>query len=289
MQTFTDYEVIVTDDSPGNEIYHWLQNQFPHLPITYHHNQPALGTPANWNKAIALANGEWIKLMHDDDWLNTPNAFDTWAKAINRHKKSLLFYSAYENYYLDENRQELVFSPWFRRQVVNRASHALYARNIIGPPSVLLVHRSLRHLYDVRMKWLVDIDYYIRLMEENKMVYLPVPLVAVGVSEEQVTRSCHIVPEVEIPEGLLMYENMKDKKPWRHILYFDAWWRLMRNLHMRSADAVAEYLPANTSIPSFLLRILKAQAGLNAARLQNGYYSKWKMATCWWRQLVAPK
>src|SRR5947208_1047223 len=74
-QTFKDFEVIVTDDSPGDEVAKLCQ-QYPQLNLQYFKNDPALGTPANWNRAVSKANGEWIKLIHDDDWFATENALE---------------------------------------------------------------------------------------------------------------------------------------------------------------------------------------------------------------------
>src|SRR5690349_21816174 len=69
VQTFTDFEVIITDDSPDQSIQTLAEEYQEALLIRYISNRPALGTPGNWNSAIRHARGEWIKLIHDDDWL----------------------------------------------------------------------------------------------------------------------------------------------------------------------------------------------------------------------------
>ena len=68
IQTFTDFEVVITDDSPDNVIFEFIQNYYPGKNIRYFKNKYALGTPENWNECIRKANGSWIKMMHDDDW-----------------------------------------------------------------------------------------------------------------------------------------------------------------------------------------------------------------------------
>ena len=84
----------------------------------------------------------------------------------------------------------------------------LLPKNAIGPPSVTMVHASVSDQYDVRMKWRVDIDFYIRVLQnERDFFYIDKPLVNVGIGKTQVTNSCLNKPEVELPEGLLLLKK----------------------------------------------------------------------------------
>jgi len=65
-QTFSDFEIIVTDNSVDNEaeiIIHELQDSR----ITYVRNAENIGAVNNHNKALRLAKGEYIYLFSDDD------------------------------------------------------------------------------------------------------------------------------------------------------------------------------------------------------------------------------
>src|SRR5580765_4245670 len=68
VQNFRDFEVVVADDSPDDSVRTLCAQYQSRFSLSYHHNPIPLGTPANWNQAIAKASGQWIKLMHDDDW-----------------------------------------------------------------------------------------------------------------------------------------------------------------------------------------------------------------------------
>ena len=67
VQSFKNFEVIITDDSPDESLLLLTQLYKKQLPIYYKRNLEALGTPENWNEGIRLARGQWIKIMHDDD------------------------------------------------------------------------------------------------------------------------------------------------------------------------------------------------------------------------------
>lgn len=94
IQTFHDFEVIVTDDSPDDSVRILCESyESFDLKLTYWKNSPSLGTPANWNKAISMAKGLWIKLMHDDDWFIDSSALMIFADAARAEKKSFYLLS----------------------------------------------------------------------------------------------------------------------------------------------------------------------------------------------------
>ena len=48
-QTYKQVEIIVSDDSPGEDIKVALEPFTGSVPIFYYHNQPPLQSPKNWN------------------------------------------------------------------------------------------------------------------------------------------------------------------------------------------------------------------------------------------------
>ncbi|HUZ60328.1 MAG TPA: glycosyltransferase, partial [Hanamia sp.] len=63
IQTFKDFEVVITDDSPDDGVKQLLETFPTTNNIRYYKNSKALGTPENWNEAIRKSEGTWIKLM----------------------------------------------------------------------------------------------------------------------------------------------------------------------------------------------------------------------------------
>lgn len=74
-QTFTDYEIIITDDSSDNAIEEYVKE---YSFINYTHNIPSLGHIYNWNAAIEKATGEYIKIMFSDDWFTYDDSLEKW-------------------------------------------------------------------------------------------------------------------------------------------------------------------------------------------------------------------
>ncbi|MEN9327871.1 MAG: hypothetical protein RI947_679 [Candidatus Parcubacteria bacterium] len=78
------YEVIVTDNNSTDktdEVGHYYAKKYG---FTYVKNKENLGMIGNWNKAISLAKGDYICLLHSDD-LISPDWHATWQDTIQKH------------------------------------------------------------------------------------------------------------------------------------------------------------------------------------------------------------
>jgi glycosyltransferase involved in cell wall biosynthesis len=278
IQSFTDFEIIITDDSPDDSILNFLTSSKIINKVSYFKNLISLGTPENWNEGIRHAKGDWIKIMHDDDWFDSEHALQVFYDHAKNAKTNFIF-SAYFNIYINKNnKRELITCPESRYKRVLKFPANLYSKNIIGPPSVILVKNCDIQLYDNQMKWLVDIDYYIRILNKIQPLYIHQPLICVGMSNVQVTTYTHNKPAIEIPEGLILLSKVGEQA-FDHVLYFDAWWRLLRNLSIRGLNQFSQY-SENAVVPSRLIKIIKFQKFIPLWVLKFGVFSKPLMFTC---------
>jgi glycosyltransferase involved in cell wall biosynthesis len=272
IQTFTDYEIVITDDSPDESVMN-VVDIFSSLPVSYFKNPKALGTPANWNYAISMAKGEWIKLMHDDDWFRSKDSLQKFADKTSENRRFI--FSGFATVFASGNEKQSKFPLQWERRILNHPV-SLIAQNVIGTPSVTLIHTSVNEAYDERMKWRVDIDYYIRLlMTEKNFVLIDEPLVNVGMSEGQVTNYSINVPEVELPEGLLLLEKY-GVNPLRQLLIYDAWWRILRNTRTHRKEQLYQFAPKN-SWPEVIIKMVAHQSIIPGKLLKWGVVSKASM------------
>ena len=284
-QTYIDFEVIISDDSIDEYVSELLKKYESKFKIQYYSNNPSLGTPANWNSAIAKAKGEWIKLMHDDDWFSSNDSLQKFADAALKGPKFI--YSSYSNFIESENNFQSIHHSFSQLQKVLRQPLLLLSKNIIGPPSVTLFHKSILEKYDERMKWRVDLEYYIRILNQEKEIYyLQDLLINVGVSESQVTNSCINVPSVEIPEGYILLEKY-GTSPLKKIIVFDAWWRILRNCEVRSEKELTQF--GDTQWPACILAMVNWQSKFSSALLKNGFVSKTLMTISYLQNILQGK
>ena len=273
IQTFKDFEIIITDDSPDESLKPVLQ-KYGQLPIFYYKNEKPLGTPDNWNHGISLAKGEWIKLIHDDDWFVDENSLAAFAAATSTKKRFIS--CRYYNVFPSGEKEMPGFPGNWKDKIINEPM-MLLATNVIGPPSVTLIHSSIKQAYDTFLQWRVDIEYYVRILSKEKdFELINEPLINVGISETQVTNYCINNPKVELPEGQVLLFKY-GLKPLRKILVYDAWWRILRNVHVRSVKQLSSYTPYNTW-PEAIAAMVKHQSIVPAGILKFGPFSKIAMA-----------
>jgi len=271
IQTFRDFEVIITDDSPGDEVKDLSEQYKNKFSLYYFKNALQLGTPENWNEAIRHAKGEWIKLMHDDDWFADENSLLEFSDAEDKNPSINFFYSAYSNIF-ENNKQVPVYINSYRKKKLEENPVTLFSQNVIGPPSVTLVRNDKNFWYDKNTKWVVDIDFYIRYLKNNSAFYINRLLINVGIHETQVTVSAFRVPGVEIPENFYLL-NKAGEQNLKNILVYDAFWRLVRNLKITSLSAISEN-GYRGKVPGPIRSMINWQSKLPSWALSVGFFSK---------------
>jgi len=270
MQNFKDYDVVITDNSDTDVVESLVNTYRSKLPILYHRNIPALNMTENWNKGIDIANGEWIKLIHDDDWFADENALAELVKATEEGGRFI--FSGYNAVFEEDGRvvPKTINQTQFSK--IQEHPFRLIADNIIGNPSVFMFHSSVSDRFETFMNWYVDIEYYIRMMLKEKAIYIDKPLVNMSYNVTQVTNAAARNPAIVIPEALFIM-NTYGNKPVAEIVVYDAWWRLFRNLGIKNETVIKQY-EKQLPIPEFIHKMIQHQQMIPGKLLHKGYISK---------------
>lgn len=272
-QTFKDFEVVLTDDSPDDSVQLLTAAFAGKLPLRYHKNPVQLGTPENWNEGIRQARGAWIKIMHDDDWFTGAEALERFATASRNNPGTDFIFSAYQNVYEDSGKIEpvrLSAAGWKR---LTKTPWNLLGANYIGNPSCTLFRKDQTLFFDKRFKWVVDFEFYIRYLKAHKAwKYLDEPLVNVGINPTQVTTYTFGKPEVQVPENHLLLSG-NGAENLENLVVYDYFWRLYRNLKIKSLEAV-ENAGYTEPLPRALQSMIRWQQKIPRALLKTGPISK---------------
>ena len=158
-QTFKDFEIVISDHSKNDDIKNFCKLWESKLKINYFKNDENVGSSsANINNAIKKSNGEWVKLLWQDDFLYSPNSLMDIYEEINKNSGCSWLVTASEhsndgiNYYM----------PYFPRWNDN----IQYGDNSISSPSVVTIKNQNPILFDERLIWLMDVDYYKQLYDK---------------------------------------------------------------------------------------------------------------------------
>ena len=185
-QEYEDYEVVITDDSGDDRIGRLAEGK---KNVRYYKNEVRLGAAANWNRAMRLCTGEYMKIMHHDDWFTAPDLRLRGTRQVGSG-------GAYERFISLEDAELL------RQDYRN-----LFLGNTIGAPSAVMHRRGVGE-YDAALTWLVDMEFYMQILKGNPhFAYTEKPLVSIGVSAGQLTESCIGNREINLTEYGYVYRK----------------------------------------------------------------------------------
>lgn len=167
-----DVEVLIFDDSPESDVAavaHRYQAVAPQ--IIYRHNKnalgKALGAATNWNALLDHASGQYVMLMHHDEMPASPSFLSRIRDCLNTRKAPdvLLLDLLLLDHDLSKMRRHV--PVWLRNVILKHAPGYLFRRNVIGPTACLVMRREVAPRFDTQLVWLIDVDFYYRLISKK--------------------------------------------------------------------------------------------------------------------------
>ncbi|WP_372178971.1 glycosyltransferase [Xanthomonas axonopodis pv. phyllanthi] len=200
-QTYPALELVICDDNADGAIKALLAPQLASapFPIRYHRNPTRLGELGSTIKGIALAQGDYVKFLHDDDVLE-PDCIAQLVAAIERTPGTAMASSRRQR--IDEAGQPLpdilATSFPFDEDVLIDGPELVsflsdHAINFIGEPSCVLCRRTdllalgdrLMMLNGKAIHWVGDLAIYVKLLRHGNLAMLASPLTQFRVSSAQ--------------------------------------------------------------------------------------------------------
>lgn len=160
-----EIEILISDDSHDEHVNHLVADFSSQYlgKLDYRRNCPGLGAVVNWNSLLAQASGDYILLLHHDEY---PLGDRFVWKVLEFLRKNSEVDVLVMNCILCTS-TDLIGRPHLpkiiRSLVVKYYPSYLFRRNVIGPTSCLIVRRELYPRFDECLRWLVDVEAYFRL------------------------------------------------------------------------------------------------------------------------------
>lgn len=219
IQDFKNFDIIITDDSDNNDIEKLVLNtDFLGIKHQYFHNAIALKSPVNWNSAIKLAKGEYIKLMHHDDWFTYNYSLKIFVDLLESNPDAILGFVTSKNIDVLTNKVINFNSPsieWI--EMIQSNPLEIINGNKIGAPSAVIHRNNSDLFYDSNLKWFVDVEFYVALLKftNMKVVFNSIDAISIGISYGQISRECENNPRV------IVYEFFYFLSKWKVNLVFE--------------------------------------------------------------------
>jgi glycosyltransferase involved in cell wall biosynthesis len=190
-QTLTDFELIVIDDASPDDT-RALVERYADPRIKYLRNAINLGPQGNWNRCLKVARGRYFKLLPHDDRLK-PQSLQRQADI------------------LDADAQETIALVFSARDVIGTHGQVITRRgypsadeglipadtliracvrrgtNLLGEPGAVLFRKSLASqvgLFDATHPYVIDLDYWFRLLAHGDAYFFPESLAEFRVSKQ---------------------------------------------------------------------------------------------------------
>lgn len=218
------FEVIVTDDSKSGDVEAVVSRWAKDIRLRYFRNPVRLGSPANWNHAMSLARGRYIKFLHHDDWFAHSAVLQTFVDVMLSQPDTHFAFSACRNVYPAGAISEHILSAE-QVAILQASPLELHYGNLIGDPSTTIFRNEGGFVFDEQLKWVVDVEAYLRLMQKTMVIYLVEPLVNVTAGgEHQITREFERDQVARVEEHLYIYQR-HPFSIWADRIRFSMWIR----------------------------------------------------------------
>lgn len=284
IQTFTDFEILINDNSPDDTVKDLVATYTGLLPVAYQKNEPAISATENCNKVISRANADWIKIMHDDDWFATNDALAQFADAAQKSGKDFIF-CASNQVYLETGKIEQEELTGDRKQMLDDSFFSLIYLNVIGHPSVIMHKKDTSLEYDRQFNWVLDIDFYLRYLNKHRGYhYIPQTLVNIGKGSTQESFKYYKNIKVEIPEYFTLLTKYESNLLLKNEYVFHMVWNMLMRFKIKSLNDL-QRTGYEGKLPDKIGEIIQYQKIIPRIILKQPRWSKKFMKKCF-RKLI---
>ena len=157
-QTFKDFEVVLSDHSEDDCLKEYIENWSELLNIVYVKCDRGRGIISpNLNNALKYCNGEYIKILFQDDFLYDENSLQIVVDYINKKPIKWLLTGCTHTSDLINTSKNMV--PFYHDRIYEGI-------NTISSPSVLTIKNNDVLFFDETLHWLMDVEYYKRCYDK---------------------------------------------------------------------------------------------------------------------------
>jgi glycosyltransferase involved in cell wall biosynthesis len=279
IQTYKDFEILINDNSPDDSVELLVKSYLDDLTILYKRNQPAVSAGINCIKVMQRATGDWIKVMHDDDWFATNDALQLFADAVLHSGKDFIFCASKQVWLDGDKTQNEILTPE-KKQMLDKSHFCLFYLNVIGHPSVVMHKRDSSVQYDSNFNWVLDIDYYMRYFNVHPGYhYIPQQLVNIGKGATQESNKYYKNINVELPEYFFLLSKYEPELCLKNEYVFHLIWNMLKRYRIKRVEQI--YKAGYKGVmPSCIDEIIAFQKNIPRIIIKQTPWSKRLMKKC---------
>ena len=215
-QTFTNFEVVVSDNSHNDYVDELCKEYSKFFSILYEKNLKDIGMSANSNYVLRMCNGEYIKILHYDDFLFSDKSLEIIVNNLDNTDKCWMVNGF--NHTTDS-------SEFFDPRVPTYPTHLLIGNNLLGSPSNSTIRRKNLEYYDVNLHMGMDVEWYHRIRMKYGMPLIVNDILSTSrIHTNRTTSTLNLDIVIETEEG--SWENIESEINYiknKHKDFFETW------------------------------------------------------------------
>jgi glycosyltransferase involved in cell wall biosynthesis len=207
-QTFKEFEIIISDDSKSSTVEDYVNKRIRDFEHLHFFKGPKNGcSTANWNNALNISKGRYRILMHHDDYFNSNIDLESLHKVIEENNLPEILFLSFQN---ERKAQKLYYGKYILGDLLDSPRDLLFV-NYFSSPSCLVMSDSVSERYDANLKWLVDVEFYYRLVKKySNLVLVDSIFVIIGGGQDRITH--HVTTKLILDE----YYYLLKQRVFRH-------------------------------------------------------------------------
>jgi glycosyltransferase involved in cell wall biosynthesis len=255
-QNFFDYEIVITDDTSDESIKNVVNDFTDFNKIRYFKNKIKKGTPENWNESIRNARGQFIKIMHHDDFFSANDSLLKFVQMLESKPEASFAFSGCINLNLYGQVINVHSANIKQLNRLEKDLFYLFKGNFIGAPSTTIFKNNLNIYFDSKFKWVVDYDFYMRLLISNHRFNFTTECLVSICNEHagQVSLECQN-GKIQVCEYLDLYNKLMFNKKMKSYQFIHIWY-LFESFEIRTINDLNN-LGYKGNIPSQIHIIFK--------------------------------
>lgn len=236
-----DFECIVFDNSTDTQINDFAQNRYGCYPnFRMQHFIPSTTAVTNWNSLLNSATGKYVIVLHHDEFFASSDDFYRLLRYLGDELPDVALLNL-RKYHVKHGLSHLHLPYYLRAFLFKHAPYYLLQHNFVGPTATLVVNRALVKHFDPKLKWLIDVAWYLDVVDLNCTIsLLPNVCVLSGVDDHfTLTQSLDGQISQLIQSETAYLRNMYNSKGRLSLTHFKLFyfryfdrpiWRLFRGL-----------------------------------------------------------
>ena len=241
-QDYGEYEVVITDDTPDATVETLVREYAFGSRLAYTRNTAQLGSPANWNQAVRLSGGEYIKMLHHDDWFASASSLGEFVEMLDSNVNAGFAFSGAALRFANSGKTLRKYASDRQLAHLRREPTCLFYGNFIGTPSSTIIRRTSFVEYPENLIWLVDLAQYIRTLQQTDFIATQRPLViSTTEAAHQITNTSIDNKRLNIYEYFYLFDQIASSIPTilRHV-YVSRLVELIYKYGIRSIEEIRQ-------------------------------------------------